>query len=47
MSQQFHRPSTGDTKTVPDALVDRYKADPAWEPAKATTKTTAAPKEKS
>lgn len=31
MSQQFHRASTGDTVTVPDALVKRYETDPRWE----------------
>ncbi len=31
MSQQFHRASTGDTVTVPDALVAKYEADPRWE----------------
>lgn len=48
MSRQFHRASTGDTVTVPDALVDKYEADPSWEPVKTKSKASASTsKEKS
>jgi hypothetical protein len=32
MSKQFHRPSTGDTRSVPDVLAPNYEANPAWKP---------------
>lgn len=32
MSKTFHRPATGDTRTVPDVLAANYEANPAWEP---------------